>query len=171
MMCKHKSVSIPYQKSKRIPFRNKTDTVYNRLNTFLLRTVTNLGYGYKRDPIRIRINLSGLPPWLPSSRLAAPEFRIKGASINKMNTYKYIYIYIYISFADRTPDLVSVCPKIVESSTYTSTGGVKKVRDVHCAYYGRATSLSRPGERSGGGPERCTTVPGGGACRRPYFHK
>jgi len=27
-----------------------------RLNTFLLRTVTHLGYGYKRDPLRIRIN-------------------------------------------------------------------------------------------------------------------
>jgi len=58
-MCTHKSVSIPYPKSKRIPFRNRTDTIYSRLNTFLLRTVTNLGYGYKRDPIRIRINLSG----------------------------------------------------------------------------------------------------------------
>ena len=57
-MCTHKSVSIPYPKSKRIPFRNRTDTIYSRLNTFLLRTVTNLGYGYKRDPIRIRINLS-----------------------------------------------------------------------------------------------------------------
>jgi len=65
MMCKHKSVSIPYtvSKIKQIPFRNRTDTVYNRLiniNTFLLRTITNLGYGYKRDPLRIHINLSGL---------------------------------------------------------------------------------------------------------------
>jgi len=36
-----------------------TDTLFLILiqaDTFLLRTVTNLGYGYKRDPIRIRNN-------------------------------------------------------------------------------------------------------------------
>ena len=69
-MCTHKSVSIPYPKSKRrIPFRNRTDTIYSRFNAFLLRTVTNLGYGYKRDPIPIRIciNLSRLNTLTPQT--------------------------------------------------------------------------------------------------------
>jgi len=38
-----------------------------QVNTLLLRTVTNFGYGYKRDPIRIRNNHNMYIDWLTTN--------------------------------------------------------------------------------------------------------